>query len=236
MVSTDSDTSAGTVCESFTETTLNILKNTFELLFSAHSWLLSPLFLCAGFSMSLYSGIFPTAIGNTKSFNDAASFLGLVGILVGVGHIIAGLSFMLVSTWMSKANKTLLLLFFFTIQLFGVVLILINIPNDANQNETHAAPLVLSSPNKPVALVTAVLLGFSDAGINNVIYTSIPLIWKDNTLPAFSLFKLFQNSAGAISFAIAAEINLFQYLGLLIGIGSIALVCFLFLQIRQSQC
>ena len=139
--------------------------------------------------MSLYSGIFPTAIGNTKSFNDAASFLGLVGILVGVGHILAGLSFMLVSNWMSKANKTLLLLFFFTIQLFGVVLILINIPKNANQSETYAAPLLLSSPNKALALIAAVLLGFSDAGINNIIYTTIPLIWKDNTLPAFSLFK-----------------------------------------------
>ncbi len=106
----------------------------------------------------------------------------------------------------------------------------------ANQRETHTVPLLLSSPNKAIALIAAILLAMSDAGINNIIYTTIPLIWKENTLPAFSLFKLFQNSAGAISFAIAAEINLFQYLGLLIGIGSIALVCFLILQIRQSQC
>ena len=186
--------------------------------------------------MSLYSGIYPTAIGNTKSFNDAASFLGLVGILVGVGHVIAGSCFLLSSSWMSKANKTSLLLFFFVIQLFGVILIMINIPKDANQRETHKVPLLLSSPNKAIALIAAILLAMSDAGINNIIYTTIPLIWKENTLPAFSLFKLFQNSAGAISFAIAAQINLFQYLGLLIGIGSIALICFLNLQIRKPQC
>ena len=39
-------------------------------------------FLCGGVSMSLYSGIYPTVIGNMKSFNDAASFHGLVGIMV----------------------------------------------------------------------------------------------------------------------------------------------------------
>ena len=206
---------------------------------TVEAWFMSPLFLCAGVSMSLYSGIYPTAIGNTKSFNDAASFLGLVGILVGVGHvnyIIAGSCFLLSSNWMSKANKTSLLLFFFVIQLFGVILIMINIPKDANRRETHAVPLLLSSPNKAIALIAAILLAMSDAGINNIIYTTIPLIWKENTLPAFSLFKLFQNSAGAISFAIAAQINLFQYLGLLIGIGSIALICFLILQIRKPQC
>jgi len=120
------------------------------------------------------------------------------------------------------------------VRLFSKVISIIFI--DMKQRETHTVPLLLSSPNKAIALIAAILLAMSDAGINNIIYTTIPLIWKENTLPAFSLFKLFQNSAGAISFAIAAEINLFQYLGLLIGIGSIALVCFLILQIRQSQC
>ena len=49
--------------------------------------------------------------------------------------------------------------------------------------------------------------------------------------------KLFQNSAGAISFAIATEINLFQYLGLFIEIGSIALVCFLILvSLNVNKC
>ena len=186
--------------------------------------------------MSLYSGIYPTSIGNTKSFNDAASFLGMVGILVGVGHVTAGLSFLLISAWMSKANKTLLLLFFFLIQLGGVILIVINIPKDANQRETYEVPLLLSAPNKAVALIAAILLAISDAGFNNIIYTKIPSIWKEDTLPAFSLFKLFQHTAGAISFAIAAEINLFQYLGLLIGIGGMALIGSLILHIRQSQC
>ena len=59
----------------------------------------------------------------------------------------------------------------------------------ANQDATEDAPAVLELPSKYLALVTAFLLGLGDAGVNNVIYTSITLIWKDDTVSAFGLMK-----------------------------------------------
>ena len=73
---------------------------------------------------------------------------------------------------------------------FGAfVCIYLNIPKTANQDETSEAPAVLEMPNKNLALFTAFLLGLGDAGVNNVIYTTITFIWKDDTVSAFGLMK-----------------------------------------------
>jgi len=65
----------------------------------------------------------------------------------------------------------------------------LNIPKTANQDETLEAPAVLEIPSKNLALITAFLLGLGDAGVNNVIYTTITSIWKDDTVSAFGLMK-----------------------------------------------
>ena len=41
-----------------------------------------------------------------------------------------------------------------------------------------------------MALVSAFLLAMGDAGVNNVIYTTVPIVWGDKSLPAYGLFKV----------------------------------------------
>ena len=42
-------------------------------------------------------------------FNDAASFLGLIGMLIGAGHVVAGSVFVFGATWINKLNRIVLL-------------------------------------------------------------------------------------------------------------------------------
>ena len=99
-----------------------------------------------------------------------------------------------------------------------------------------------------MALISAFLLAMGDAGVNNVIYTTVPIVWGDKSLPAYGLFKVtlseihcltifaqvFQTTAAAISFGIAADITLWGYLGLMIGSGACAFVGYIFLRRRDS--
>ena len=42
-------------------------------------------------------------------FNDAASFLGLIGMLIGAGHVVAGSVFVFGAEWINKLNRIVLL-------------------------------------------------------------------------------------------------------------------------------
>jgi len=68
-------------------------------------------------------------------------------------------------------------------------LTLVNIPFVANIQRTDDAPEVFGATNKVVVLLTAFLCGFGDAGINNIIYTTISAIWYEDTAPAYALMK-----------------------------------------------
>ena len=93
-----------------------------------------------------------------------------------------------------------------------------------------------------------------DAGVSNVIYTTVPIVWGDKSLPAFGVFKegFYLNSRGfdniqserikdknnqtvqmtatAISFGIAAEISLWVHMGIMIGLGVLAFTGYIFLR------
>ena len=42
-------------------------------------------------------------------FDDAASFLGLIGMLIGAGNVVAGAVFVFGAGWINKLNRTVLL-------------------------------------------------------------------------------------------------------------------------------
>ena len=79
-------------------------------------------------------------------------------------------------------------------------MIFINIPPHANQGETYDKPMHFEKPNKDLALASAFLLGIADAGIMNVIYTTVPIIWSDKSLSAYGLCQEYfhQSSVSAV--------------------------------------
>ena len=73
---------------------------------------------------------------------------------------------------------------------FGAfALVMCNIPLNANISSTDDLPLVFPNTILSMVLVTAFMLGLGDAGVNNVIYTTISTVWHHDSAPAFALMK-----------------------------------------------
>ena len=58
--------------------------------------------------------------------------------------------------------------------------------------------LIVLTSVQALALVSAFLLAMGDAGVNNVIYTTVPIVWGDKSLPAYGLFKVSLNNKNKI--------------------------------------
>ena len=57
-----------------------------------------------------------------------------------------------------------------------------------------------------MALASAALLGMGDAGVSNVIYTTIPIVWGNKSLSAFGLFKDFFKPDGPVRITLVTVI------------------------------
>ena len=88
---------------------INGIKNSFSLLLTMDMILIAPLFLYSGFSLSFFSGIYTTSVGNTKLLEGAASMLGLVGVGIGLGQVVGGGIFVFGSNIINKLSRTILL-------------------------------------------------------------------------------------------------------------------------------
>ena len=67
---------------------------------------------------------------------------------------------------------------------------LCNYPFSANLDATDNSPEIFSETSREVAIAIAFLLGLGDAGVNNVIYTSITKGFPEDTTSAFALMKV----------------------------------------------
>jgi len=77
----------------------------------------------------------------------------------------------------------------FVLHFAAYALVIVNLPLIANVEATDDLPMVLEKTNRNLVIVTAFLLGLGDAGVNNVIYTTISSVWHEDSAPAFALMK-----------------------------------------------
>jgi len=152
--------------------------------------LLSSLFFYSGLVVSFFSGVYPTAVGNSRNLSDSSAMIGLVGICIGSGGLFGGTFLMFGGKIVSKIKRLDILIVSLTIQFFVYGLTLANIPVVANIEGTENLPLLLPETNTAVVLLTGFLLGFSDAGIKYVIYTTISEIWRDDPAPVYALLNV----------------------------------------------
>ena len=92
--------------------------------------------------------------------------------------------------------------------------------------ETHTKAYIELNPE--VAIFGSFLLGFGDACFNTQIYALIGSVYKDNSAPAFAIFKFVQSGFVAISFFYSKHLEL-QWQLLLLAIfcisGTISFIC-----------
>jgi len=209
---------------------LSSITESFKLLATRKMILLAPLFLYSGFSLTFFSGIYVTSIGNTNKMAEHARMLGLAGAFIGLGQVVGGGIFVFGSKLVEKISRVTLLNGALFLHLSAFAIVIMNIPANANISETDDVGVLFDVPNRTLALATATMLGLGDAAINNVIYSTVSTVWKAESASAFALMKCLQSSAAAISFGIASSINLWWHISILGVIGSITVVTFIILR------
>lgn len=215
--------------EGAVKTIIVSIKAAFALLITKKMLLIAPLFMYSGFELSYFSGVHPTTVGNSKNMPDSSSVVGMVGLFVGIGEVLGGGIFVFGAKLMENISRTKILIGCCTLHLVAYALSLMNYPYEANLGSTDNLPSMglLQETSRTVAIAIAFLLGLGDAGVNNVIYTSITKGFPEDTTSAFALMKFIQSSTCALCFFINNQINLFATLSILLTFCVLSIVSFI---------
>ena len=150
---------------------------------------------------------------------DAKSLNGMHGIFVGLGEIIGGLGFGILGHVMVKRGRDPVVILGFVCNVVAFFLAFLNLPLSAPlMHPPDVQDPAFISSNAYLAIFTSFLFGFGDACYNTQIYSIIGAIYKDDSAPAFALFKFIQSFSAAIAFFYSGylmlqviQINLFIY-------------------------
>jgi len=205
------------------------IKAAFKLLVTKKMLLIAPLFMYSGFELSYFSGVHPTTVGNSKNMADSSSAVGMAGLFVGIGEVLGGGIFVFGAKMMENISRTKILMGCCILHIAAYGLSLCNYPFSANLDATDNLPTlgIFSETSREVAIAIAFLLGLGDAGVNNVIYTSITKGFPEDTTSAFALMKFIQSATCALCFFISNSINLFMAISILLSFLFLSLVTFI---------
>jgi hypothetical protein len=84
------------------------LKDSLKLFITPNMLLLSLSSIYTGLEFSFLSGVYSTSVGNTRALGEnAKTYVGLVGILLGIGEVVGGSLFGLLGTRTTKKGTKL---------------------------------------------------------------------------------------------------------------------------------
>uniref|UniRef100_A0A672G7S9 Major facilitator superfamily domain containing 11 n=1 Tax=Salarias fasciatus TaxID=181472 RepID=A0A672G7S9_SALFA len=163
--------------------------------------LLSVSIAYTGLELTFYSGVYGTSIGAMTRFGkDAKSLIGISGICIGVGEILGGGVFGLLNK-SSRFGRNPVVLLGLIIHYLAFFLIFLNIANDAPLAPEAGTDLqAFITPSIGVALFCSFLLGLGDSCFNTQLLSIIGFTFRDNSAPAFAVFKFIQSIAAALAF------------------------------------
>ncbi|CAJ0916742.1 unnamed protein product [Ranitomeya imitator] len=148
------------------------------------------------FELTFYSGVFGTCIGAINWFGtDAKSLIGLSGIFVGLGEVLGGTIFGLLSK-NGRFGRNPVFLLGLVVHFLAFYLIFLSVPNDApvsSGDGTYSRAFV--DPSKALAIFCSFLLGFGDSCFNTQLLSILGTLYADDSAPAFAIFRFVQDNA-----------------------------------------
>jgi len=204
---------------------METMKQSWDVFRTFDMILLSVCFFYTGLELTFWSGVYTTAVGNTKAFGDEAKrLIGLVGIFTGVGEIVGGAVFgFLGKKITSRIGRNKVVFFGMIIHLAAFFLIFMILPADSPITSSSAK--TYWNPNKYLAVGIGSMLGLGDASFNTQCYSILSHMYQDESSSAFALFKFSQSVAAAAAFFYSDYLTLpyqLLILAILCGLGSIA--------------
>uniref|UniRef100_A0A8C5F5V0 Major facilitator superfamily domain containing 11 n=1 Tax=Gadus morhua TaxID=8049 RepID=A0A8C5F5V0_GADMO len=179
-----------------------------------------------GLELTFYSGVYGTCIGAMTRFgHNAKGLIGISGILIGVGEILGGGVFGILNN--NRLGRNPVVLLGLLIHYLAFYLIFLNIAPDAPQAPEEGTDLqAYMTPNVGVALFCSFLLGLGDSCFNTQLLSIIGFLYKEDSAPAFAVFKFIQSIMAAIAFSYSNVLQLPWQLLLLVVTGFMGTLSF----------
>ncbi|KAI2804911.1 DUF895 domain membrane protein [Blomia tropicalis] len=213
------------------------IKDSFRLLFTRQMFYLCITFSYTGLELGFFSVVYGTAIGNTNNLVETGEspkkFIGLSGILIGLGEIVGGLAFGILGSKTNRLGRDPIVILGYFIHMITFFMVFINFPKDSPLNQTSDAAYISSSLT--IALFGSFFLGLADSCYNTQIYSILGTLYSDNSAPAFALFKFFQSMACACALFYASATNLYIQLCILAIFASLGTMTFVLVEWRNRK-
>ncbi|XP_073350500.1 UNC93-like protein MFSD11 [Pagrus major] len=180
-----------------------------------------------GLELTFYSGVYGTCIGAMTQFGkDAKSLIGISGICIGIGEILGGGVFGMLNKCNRFGRNPVVLLGLIT-HFVAFYLIFLNIASDAPIAPEAGTDLqAYITPSLGVALLCSFLLGLGDSCFNTQLLSIIGFIFRDNSAPAFAVFKFIQSIMAALAFFYSNYLLLHWQLLILVVMGFLGSMTF----------
>ncbi|KFQ23283.1 PREDICTED: UNC93-like protein MFSD11 [Merops nubicus] len=176
-------------------------KKSIKLSFTKEILLLSVTTAYTGLELTFFSGVYGTCIGAVNSFGgEEKSLIGLSGIFIGVGEILGGGIFGLLSKT-NRFGRNPVVMLGIVVHFIAFYLIFFNMPNDAPIAPMEGTDdVAYMIPSKEVAIFCSFLLGLGDSCFNTQLLSILGFLYSEDSAPAFAIFKFVQSICAAVAY------------------------------------
>uniref|UniRef100_A0A8C7B6K7 UNC93-like protein MFSD11 n=1 Tax=Neovison vison TaxID=452646 RepID=A0A8C7B6K7_NEOVI len=180
---------------------VDAFKKSLKLCVTKEMLLLSITTAYTGLELTFFSGVYGTCIGAVNKFGtEEKSLIGLSGIFIGIGEILGGSLFGLLSK-NNRFGRNPVVLLGILVHFIAFYLIFLNMPGDAPIapiEGTDSSAYIKSS--KEVAIFCSFLLGLGDSCFNTQLLSILGFLYSEDSAPAFAVFKFVQSICAAVAF------------------------------------
>ncbi|XP_050764335.1 UNC93-like protein MFSD11 [Gymnogyps californianus] len=176
-------------------------KKSIKLSFTKEILLLSVTTAYTGLELTFFSGVYGTCIGAVNRFgSEEKSLIGLSGIFIGVGEILGGGIFGLLSK-NNRFGRNPVVMLGIVVHFIAFYLIFFNMPNDAPIAPMEGTDdVAYMIPSKEVAILCSFLLGLGDSCFNTQLLSILGFLYSEDSAPAFAIFKFVQSICAAVAY------------------------------------
>uniref|UniRef100_A0A8C5V4S1 UNC93-like protein MFSD11 n=1 Tax=Microcebus murinus TaxID=30608 RepID=A0A8C5V4S1_MICMU len=173
----------------------------FKLCTTKEMLLLSITTAYTGLELTFFSGVYGTCIGAINKFGtEEKSLIGLSGIFIGIGEILGGSLFGLLSK-NNRFGRNPVVLLGILVHFIAFYLIFLNMPGDAPIAPVEGTNnIAYIKPSKEVAILCSFLLGLGDSCFNTQLLSILGFLYSEDSAPAFAVFKFVQSICAAVAF------------------------------------
>ncbi|NXN30902.1 MFS11 protein, partial [Nycticryphes semicollaris] len=202
-------------------------KKSIKLSFTKEIMLLSVTTAYTGLELTFFSGVYGTCIGAVNRFgSDEKSLIGLSGIFIGVGEILGGGLFGLLSK-NNRFGRNPVVMLGIVVHFIAFYLIFFNMPNNAPIAPMEGTDdVAYMIPSKEVAIFCSFLLGLGDSCFNTQLLSILGFLYSEDSAPAFAIFKFVQSICAAIAYFYSNYILLQWQLLIMVVVGFFGTITF----------